>query len=533
MNNPGPPEPVHIFSKHRLFLDMATAASVVTLNYIPLIRRYVFADAKDAYFLPAYTSGDYLAGLIVITGLSLLCFLAIRVVRKCAHPALFIFASSFIFIALINPLHLLRLTLQIAVRDVSSLVFHSSLIVEATIWILILVAVLLFFRFYWQVFRALRMVFVVASPFAVLVTLQLAWHSVTSLARDDGALAEDGRSAASSTLDPDSSTPDAAKSGKATRMLVIVFDGLDYRLAFPERPEFTDLPELDRFSKQAIVFTNAPAAETHTLKAIPTLLVGKRISGAQVRDRKTLVLTVEGAEEGRSLSSLPNLFSEVRNSGHTLSIVGFYHPDCRLFRGLYAECMRLTLNDPYHREDQGGTTGNFRRRFEAALMFGSPLAHKTGAMRNYGIVLQRVKEMVHRFDVNLIYVHLQVPHTPFIYDARRRRMTSFNFSITGYFDNLALVDNFLGEIRRTMEGAGLWEGTAVLLTSDHPWREANQYDGKTDSRIPVLLKMPGQKDAVVYDNEFPPEHIKDLVSGVMAKRLMDRDAVLAWADKRQ
>lgn len=253
------------------------------------------------------------------------------------------------------------------------------------------------------------------------MTLQLAWHSVTSLARDDGALAEDGRSAASSTLDPDSSTRDAAKSGKATRMLVIVFDALDYRLAFPERPEFTDLPELDRFSKQAIVFTIAPVAETHTLKAISTLLVGKRISGAQVRDRKTLVLNVEGAEEGRSLSSLPNLFSEVRNSGHTLSIVGFYHPHCRLFRGLYAECMRLTLNDPYHREDQGGTTGNFRRRFEAALMFGSPLAHKTGAMRNYGIVLQRVKEMVHRFDVNLIYVHLQVPHTPFIYDARRRR----------------------------------------------------------------------------------------------------------------
>lgn len=135
---------------------MATAASVVTLNYIPLIRRYVFADAKDAYFLPTYTSDDYLAGLIVITGLSLLCFLAIRVVRKCAHPALFLFAGSFIFIALINPLNLLRLTLQIAVRDVSSLVFHSSLIVEATIWILILVAVLLFFRFYWQVFRALR-----------------------------------------------------------------------------------------------------------------------------------------------------------------------------------------------------------------------------------------------------------------------------------------------------------------------------------------------------------------------------------------
>ena len=134
-------------------------------------------------------------------------------------------------------------------------------------------------------------------------------------------------------------------------------------------------------------------------------------------------------------------------------------------------------------------------------MFGSPLAHKTGAMRNYGIVLQRVKGMVHRFDVNLIYVHLQVPHTPFIYDARRRRMTSFNFSITGYIDNLALVDNFLGEIRRTMEDTGLWEGTAVLLTSDHPWREANQYDGKTDSRIPVLLKMPGQKDTVVYDNE--------------------------------
>ena len=63
-------------------------------------------------------------------------------------------------------------------------------------------------------------------------------------------------------------------------------------------------------------------------------------------------------------------------------------------------------------------------------------------------------------------MHFPIPHPFAIYD---RQHADFALSShTSYLDNLALVDRTVGEVRRTLERAGLWESTILMVTSDHP-----------------------------------------------------------------
>jgi len=174
----------------------------------------------------------------------------------------------------------------------------------------------------------------------------------------------------------------------------------------------------------------------------------------------------------------------------------------------------------------------FLQSLQAAFLDGLPGNAQIGHAAAYSMIVNRVKKMVERFDSHLIFVHLLQPHDPPIYNAERKSLTYLNHSPFGYLDNVVLTDNFLGEIRRTMESAGLWDSTAVLITADHPWRESHRYDGKTDNRIPFLLKMPGQTEATVYTPEFSSEHVKDLVLSILAKEVVDPPTVSTWLKQR-
>jgi Sulfatase len=154
------------------------------------------------------------------------------------------------------------------------------------------------------------------------------------------------------------------------------------------------------------------------------------------------------------------------------------------------------------------------------------------AIWRHDVVLQRMKEMIGRFDVNLIYLHIMLPHKPIIFNGKTGKMTPFNYSPWGYYDNLALTDKFLGEFRNTLENAGLWESTTVLVTSDHPWRKAKKYTGKRDRRVPLLLKAPYQQEAVFYEHEFLPMRVKDLVLQILDGHLVDPNTITTWLKQR-
>ena len=42
-----------------------------------------------------------------------------------------------------------------------------------------------------------------------------------------------------------------------------------------------------------------------------------------------------------------------------------------------------------------------------------------------------------------------------------------------------------------MTRRGTWDATTLIVTSDHPWRLKLSQGRSTDSRIPLLIKLPG------------------------------------------
>jgi arylsulfatase A-like enzyme len=76
---------------------------------------------------------------------------------------------------------------------------------------------------------------------------------------------------------------------------------------------------------------------------------------------------------------------------------------------------------------------------------------------------------------------------------------------------MLLVDQTVGDIRRTLESMQAWDQTLIILTSDH-WQRDYAGDHlpplpeKTSTeqglRIPLLVKFPGQKTPVQFDQRF-------------------------------
>ena len=97
-----------------------------------------------------------------------------------------------------------------------------------------------------------------------------------------------------------------------------------------------------------------------------------------------------------------------------------------------------------------------------------------------------------------------------------------------------------------LEDAGLWENSTVLVTSDHwyrpkvrkPWlRQGEEFTltNYTDYRVPLLIKLPGQRHSAAYDTPFNAIITHDLILELIAKpsALADPGALVDWLNEHR
>jgi arylsulfatase A-like enzyme len=164
---------------------------------------------------------------------------------------------------------------------------------------------------------------------------------------------------------------------------------------------------------------------------------------------------------------------------------------------------------------------------------------KSSQLRSYKSILDASRQMVTNPNLSLVFIHWPTPHAPGIYD---RVWNKFSLeSGATYFDNMELVDRTLGEVRRDMQQAGVWDQATVLITSDHSLRTKlwQSFPGWTaesravagveqDPRVPFLLKLQGQKTGVTLDQPFSNVIIHDLVLALLRRQLPNPAAIASW-----
>jgi membrane-anchored protein YejM (alkaline phosphatase superfamily) len=141
--------------------------------------------------------------------------------------------------------------------------------------------------------------------------------------------------------------------------------------------------------------------------------------------------------------------------------------------------------------------------------------------------------------IDFLFVHFPTPHLFAIYN---RQSQDFALSSkTTYYDNLALVDRTVGELRHQLEEAGLWDSTSILITSDHGLRRelwhghlnwTPEFDkllaNGSSPLVPFILKLPGSHQGVVYDQSFSSVVEGDLALAVLKSEVTTPRQAWEW-----
>lgn len=336
----------------------------------------------------------------------------------------------------------------------------------------------------------------------------------------------------------------------ARRVVWIIFDEMDYFAAFDRKNREVPLPEFARLQGQSLVATNAYPPADSTMLSLPALVTGRMVIRAKPIHSSELMLNFEGSNDYASWSAEPNVFQRAREAGVRTALVGWYHPYKRIIGDQLDRC---SVYDADAVSLSVSMLLNVNRALERTFLKeqSMPLAGllaKWSRQRHieaYVDSLEEGKRLAANPEFGLVFIHLAVPHPPGIYN---RESAAFDYEgESSYFDNLALADRTLGDIRRAMEEAGLWDGSIVLASSDHWWRPAiwqslhvwtaedNRFalpEGQLDYRVPFLLKMPGQTTQLDYHTRFNTVHSQELLLDILRGELNEAEAVKRSLDQR-
>jgi hypothetical protein len=508
--------------------DAIRALSLANLCYMAAWSRLIAQSLDPLAQFTRYNLSEYQAILINVPLLTAAFWAGMTLARRSGSTGALRLAEWSFLLVLIVPINgVLRTQLPGFSLDQAPNPFESP---GGVMWLAVTpVGASLLVRFRPTMVRLLGTVVLAMSPFALMTFAQAAWLMTKFEDRPPAAHLPATRS--------------------APRILWLVFDEMDDRLAFARRPPTIRLPELDRLRAEALWAREAYSPARFTLRSMPALITGKLVADVTVAHPSELSVKFHGSEKAVPWSAEPNVFSRAREAGYNTALTGWYHPYCRIIGHTVTRCT--------NRDEQATLLASAREQVRS-LIDTVPLAARLigwgppwpeispGASRSrYQATLADARQWATDPDLGLVLVHWGFPHRPIFYDRYEGRLEPSERS--NYFDNLALVDRTLGELRRAMQQAGMWDPTIVLVTSDHQFRpgffqtespawppeENAALNGPRDAQVPFILKLSGQEDAVRYDPPFNTVLTHDLMLALLRREVSSPASVVSWLDRHR
>ena len=358
----------------------------------------------------------------------------------------------------------------------------------------------------------------VFSPFVLVTVGEACWRAI----RYDPAAFLDKATAQPFPSDP-----------SGPRVVWLVFDEMDQRLIFDDRAAGLQLPEIDHVRGVSVYASRAYPPGGSTSNSIPSLILGKRVLARRPAGPSDLLLSDNGTATDAGWSGQADVFSSVRALGLNAAVVGWYHPYCRVLTADLTQCHWVEM------EEWVNVTGRtFAQSLLNQLGMIVYLPHAQSLamqerVRRRSELLSAAMPMVQDRSIQLSFLHLHGAHVPYVYNRFERQFITNDpdgqgYNPRNYLDGLALADRSLGRLRTAMEEAHLWDTTTVVLSSDHWYRKSQALDGKTDKRVPFLVKMAGQTAPVQCDTPFNTTLTQGLVMAILRKEVVSPQDVLTW-----
>ena len=537
--------------------DLAIGLSLANLCFITAWRSLLIPTSSFYYYhrkvLPPVVHYAGLIGVVVLLGI--LFFIAITLVRRSQSEVVKTLARVAFILLLSLPVHGLLMQLDTKAGQRLLRWFVSDPLVVLRLQIVIPLSLSIFFVMLglWRQKRTTKIaitLILILAPF-VLVTFSQA-VLVAMKYREPVAAA---------------GAAPAARKDNGPRVLWMIFDEFDFRVAFQNRPQTVQLPQLDRLANESLFANNAYPPAGETLLSIPALITGRLISEARPAGPQDLMIKFGDDTEPVSWRTQPSIFSHARAEGFSTAAFGWYHPYCRILAdsldrcdwqgGLPADQAVADLSGReslprgwkhlgWHMWDHAKTaiytipfvTFVFPQRFDVGDL------ERRKQVMDLGSTYQETVAAATDPAFDLVLAHWGIPHPPNVYDRAADQISPAEGH--SYLDNLELVDRTLGDLRAAMESKGTWDSTVVLVTSDHWWREVWRehktwtpedeavYGNSPDRRIPFLLKMAGSKtERVTFDAPFNTVLTHDLLLAILRGEIADTKAAAAWLEQHR
>ena len=327
-----------------------------------------------------------------------------------------------------------------------------------------------------------------------------------------------------------SGLPVAARASQ--RVVWIIFDEMDYRLAF-ESPARHRLPEFEQLASHSLSAVSAYPPGGRTMISVPALLSGRMVTSSNAVDASDVLVSYEGATSAVRWNTHQTIFDLERQMGWRTAVAGWYLPYSRIFgadiEAWQDQTWRLGLNP--HRPFLRLLTDGLRVMAEGRSQ--SILGRSLTVEEHQRIAREVTTEAARRAAnpaLDLVFLHLPIPHAPFFYDASTGQESASPRHAPGYLDQLQLADRVLGQIRRAMKEAGVSATSTLVVSSDHWYREGDLIDGHVDHRIPFLVSFPGNSRGVRYSTPFNTVLSRRLVTAILQGEIHSAAETKAWLD---
>jgi hypothetical protein len=508
----------------------------------------VSASPWTYYFLPkappASLNDRFFPLLIVIVSFGTLLYVLLRLGRRAASPRVLQLMRWAAVGALVVPLNIVRThVMDVHLGDVGitggiPLVASFGLMGFAAVWMLVRRRRLM-----------LRLPVILALAAAPLFPINVV-HTLYKYYQGPAPSAFRDRANA----------PFLPVTDKNTKAVWLIFDAFDQHWAFEGRPSVVDLPELDRLKANSIFATRAQAPADNTVRSMPALITGRRVNRVKHPTPDELWIEYEGSTEWLPWSRQDNIFLRARRLGYNSGLAGYWNPYGRVIGHTLNTChwansvvatvqayyfkvenwkflrYQLTLLPLWTRITPPAVQNLVWLNWATDAQLGK--SGRAAMAKDYQHIRDGAIEILKDSRIQLVMIHWPAPHPPGFYN--RRRYTLSPDLSNGYFDNLALVDRTIAEVRRVLEDLGDWERTILLVSSDHSLGPSilrehgqNEEDEHLIGRrqypyVPFLLKLKGQQQFVPFDRPFNTVISGDLLLKLLSGELTTPAEVIGW-----
>ena len=331
---------------------------------------------------------------------------------------------------------------------------------------------------------------------------------------------------------PRADVPTRKAKGKKTPVFVLIFDEWSYPRS-TENGEFRPfLRNIRDLCERSAWFREARSPSDDTRVSIPCVLYHT--------DRE-LVYTSRGAYwqgdgEKEASTEAPNLFTLSREHGYNSCMVGWFLPYSRLLGDSVDYCHTY----PCYPQGESVLAEMGHCLVRNMQFWRDPVSERRWKrlhtrlfaelrLRVNASIRDELLDIVGNGAENTFAVfHLPIPHHPFLWNADGsfhglcgdEEAMPYYERIEGYERTLAYLDFYVGQVVERLKQTDRFDDALLILTADHSWRwdpDRNmQHGADWRRRVPLIIKLPGQKTGTVIDEEIRTNQLQPLLEAVFA-----------------